>query len=87
MKISVVWEKGAESAQIACAHNNWRAQNLIPNDARNAWEVQIDFLSGRNLFKFIIDGEWECSDKYHKIDFSGVENNFIDVGSKRVEIV
>lgn len=61
---------------IAGTFNSWARTLMEHNEKNNSWTYTKKLPTGQYEYKFVVDGEWKCSDKYPiKINENGAQNN------------
>ena len=76
-----IWAEGGYDVKITGSFCDWRIKfNMTKDNNDNLFKCQLPLEHKIYQFKFIVDNEWKCSDKYPiKEDNSGNINNFIDL--------
>jgi len=76
-----IWTEGGSQVKLTGTFSDWKIKFDMakdPND--NCFKCQLPLDNKLYQFKFIVDNDWKCSDKYpKKEDNSGNINNFIDL--------
>ena len=76
-----IWTEGGSQVKLTGSFSDWKIKFDMakdPND--NCFKCQLPLDNKIYQFKFIVDNDWKCSDKYpKKEDNSGNINNFIDL--------
>ena len=76
-----IWTEGGSHVKLTGSFSDWKIKFDMakdPND--NCFKCQLPLDNKIYQFKFIVDNDWKCSDKYpKKEDNSGNINNFIDL--------
>eukprot|EP00834_Sanchytrium_tribonematis_P003366 NODE_127_length_17034_cov_0.369590.p16 type:complete len:130 gc:universal NODE_127_length_17034_cov_0.369590:14697-14308(-) len=72
--VRITYESKADQVEIFGSFNNWK-EGLKMNQNEMIFEIEID---GEDFeFKFVVDGEWKCSESYPMKLENGVYNNYI----------
>jgi 1,4-alpha-glucan branching enzyme len=81
-----VWKSGEEeitNVLISGTFNQWSEKLELHKNEEGNWEIEIEIPPSVIQFKFIIDGEYECSNDYPTIiTWDGFQNNTIEIKSK-----
>jgi len=76
-----IWTEGGSQVKLTGSFSDWKIKFDMakdPND--NCFKCQLPLDNKIYQFKFIVDNDWKCSNKYpKKEDNSGNINNFIDL--------
>ena len=81
MKVQFVWKNTDQSninnVLISGSYDGWREKSALHKLENGDWEVELELQPGEIQFKFIVDGEYECSPDYEKAaTIEGYENNY-----------
>lgn len=66
----------ASHVELALEPWNWESKPMEKHE--DGWQTRARLPSGNGvLFKFIVDGEWRCSEQYPIVKDNTFENNYI----------
>ena len=76
-----IWTEGGCQVKLTGSFSDWKIKfGMAKDPIDNFFKCQLPLENKIYQFKFIVDNEWKCSDKYLiKEDNSGNINNFIDL--------
>ena len=81
-----IWDDKGTKVKITGSFCDWKIQfDMTKDPNNNLFQCQLPLDNKKYFFKFIVDDEWLCSNKYvTEEDHSGNINNIIDL-SKNIE--
>ena len=79
-KIPVTFEceSGGNSVYLSGNFCNWSQYFLMEKNKNGKFTLTLHLNKGIIQYKFKVDNEWKCNEKYPIIDDNGNKNNFID---------
>lgn len=80
---NIIWDGKADNVYIKGSFNAWKKEFKMKKNRNNVFEVEIPISNIHRdkivEFKFIVDGQWNCSNNYlQKNDGEGNLNNYLD---------
>ena len=80
------WQGGGKAVYISGSFDNWKSKIPMAKSHGDFFTI-VDLPEGTHEYKFLVDGQWMCDPKGHKIESdSGTENNKIDVNATDFEV-
>ncbi|KAF9276421.1 hypothetical protein BGZ68_010026 [Mortierella alpina] len=73
------WGKGGENVIVTGTFDDWQQSIKLKRTFGDHFEAIVDLdRSKKILFKFVVDGHWQCSDEFAtESDHSGNQNNIL----------
>jgi len=80
---NIIWDGEGNDVKLNSSFDTWKTKYIMKKNRNNVFEYEIPISNIRGdksvEFKFIVDDNWKCSDKYPKNkDRDGNENNYIN---------
>ena len=80
---NIIWDKKGNNVSVKGSFDSWKKEHKMKKNKNNVFEYNISISNIHRdksiQFKFIVDGEWMCSDNYlTKPDTQGYLNNYLD---------
>ena len=76
--VTFEWESGGNSVYLSGNFCNWSQYFLMEKNKNGKFTLTLLLNKGIIQYKFKVDNEWKCNEKYPIIDDNGNKNNFID---------
>mmetsp|Transcript_17273 Transcript_17273/g.40657 ORF Transcript_17273/g.40657 Transcript_17273/m.40657 type:complete len:144 (-) Transcript_17273:160-591(-) len=77
--VSFTWRSKASEVFVVGSFTNWGVKVRLAANPQGEFSCVIQLPPGLHTYKFIVDGEWKCSDGPRIKDPSGNENNCVTV--------
>ncbi|KAF9576189.1 hypothetical protein EC968_010312 [Mortierella alpina] len=73
------WRQGGENVTVTGTFDDWQQSIKLKRTLGDHFEAIVDLdRSKKTLFKFVVDGHWQCSDEFAtEPDHSGNQNNIL----------
>lgn len=83
MKEKIVWKGEGKDILISGSFNNWVEKIPLKHNVEdNCWETELELEEGIYEFKFVVNGEFACSNDYEIVQNGDVKNNKLEVKGK-----
>jgi hypothetical protein len=76
--VTFEWESGGNSVYLSGNFCYWSQYFLMEKNKNGKFTLTLLLNKGIIQYKFKVDNEWKCNEKYPTIDDNGNKNNFID---------
>ena len=76
--VTFEWDKGGNSVYVTGNFCNWKQFFLMKKNENDIYCLTLNLKKGLIQYKFKVDNEWKCNDKFPIINDHGNQNNYID---------
>ena len=76
--ITFEWDKGGNSVYVTGNFCNWNKYFLMKKIQDGAYSLTLNLNKGMIKYKFIVDNQWKCNEKFPIIKDGPYLNNYLD---------
>ena len=76
--VTFEWDKDGNSVYVTGNFCDWKQFFLMKKNENGVYHLTLNLKKGLIQYKFKVDSEWKCNDKFPIINDHGNQNNYID---------
>lgn len=76
--VTFEWDKGGNSVYVTGNFCNWEQYFLMKKNENGVYFLNLNLTKGLIQYKFKVDNQWKCNEKFPIMKDNGYENNYID---------
>ena len=84
--VTFEWDKGGNSVYVTGNFCNWKQFFLMKKNENDIYCLTLNLKKGLIQYKFKVDNEWKCNDKFPIINDHGNQNNYIDTTNWEISV-
>ena len=76
--VTFEWDRGGNSVYVSGNFCNWKQFFLMEKNSSGSHFLTLNLAKGLIQYKFKVDDQWKCNEKFPIINDNGNKNNYID---------
>ena len=84
--VTFEWDQGGTSIYLTGNFCNWEQYFLMNKNSNGIYSLTLYLTKGLIQYKFKVDDQWKCNEKYPMMIDNGYKNNFIDTTNWEISV-
>ena len=84
--VTFEWDQGGTSIYLTGNFCNWEQYFLMNKNSNGIYSLTLYLTKGLIQYKFKVDDQWKCNEKYPMMNDNGYMNNYIDTTNWEISI-